>query len=418
MGNSETHEAAVGALLAGKSAFLSGRSYSGKTKVLNEFMMKAPKGSVVRLSPSGPAAVATFGEQITSFLHLRRGVHEPQAAIPSAMLMKKLRAARTVIVDCVDQMRIDEFQALRDHLVAGACRFGDFGGHQLIMAGDFSRPEMQIPDDIAARLDKIYGQGNHRPFQNRHWPQLPVIELSPAPGFDPELIEILDLIEGQESSFSALSSMQTAAGIQSVRITGSRQHADQINAREMENLDGGYFRVEAQIQGRFMAYNAPVEPNIAFKRDSRVIVSADIPDAGILAGQAGRLTGFHRDKENSPVANVALDDGRTVVIPQYSWKSVTHSVTENGEISRRVDGVFKQVPLLPGWAIPIGKARGLHFDHIHIEKGAMDHGRAGFALSRARSAAGLSISPDIDLFLMRNGTDPGVRRHEHEIEPA
>ncbi len=77
-----------------------------------------------------------------------------------------------------------------------------------------------------------------------------------------------------------------------------------------------------------------------------------------------------------------------------AWEKV-HQVWNASEqrVESEVVGSYKQIPLIPGWALTIHKAQGLTLEDVRIDlgSGTFASGQLYVALSRATSLDGLSF---------------------------
>ncbi len=111
---------------------------------------------------------------------------------------------------------------------------------------------------------------------------------------------------------------------------------------------------------------------------------------------------------NGSLATVTELEARTVIIKLHQGE-VLRLVPEDWEqykfswddelqkIAPRVVGIYRQIPLMLGWAVTIHKSQGLTLESVTIDlgRGAFAAGQTYVALSRCRTKEGLRLAKPI-----------------------
>ena len=98
-------------------------------------------------------------------------------------------------------------------------------------------------------------------------------------------------------------------------------------------------------------------------------------------------------------------DEKIIVQPE-EWANSKYVLNEETkEITEEQEGVFKQYPVKPAWAITIHKSQGLTFEHAIIDAhSAFAHGQAYVALSRCKTLEGMVLSSPLSLHAIISDT--------------
>ena len=411
---SPDQEEAVAEMISGRSVFLNGGGGTGKSTTIEAFKAKARGRSIATLATTGAAAQLISGQTMHGFFGMGSGVHKPHDLSMPKSLAAKLRATQTVIVDEISMARIDHFQCMRDRLFGAARGFGDFGGYQLIVVGDFAQlPPVTTPGE-APVLDELYGPGKRFAHQSRYWRNLSRVDLKVVhrqAGDAPWAEWLASARRGEIGDLDLINSRVMPLPMGAVALVASRRSADTINGRMMEQLPGGSFRIEGQVTGEFPERDMRVPQEMKLKRNSRVIICANSADGGYANGSSGLFIECKRDAKGMPVAVVMLDDGRLVDVHRHTWTNVEHRVTRNAAGEARIEthdrGSYSQLPVLPGWAITIHRSQGMSLDRAHFDPtGIFVSGQAYVALSRVRTLEGLTMQAPLhrDHFMIAEDT--------------
>ena len=112
-------------------------------------------------------------------------------------------------------------------------------------------------------------------------------------------------------------------------------------------------------------------------------------------GTIGTVVGYNLSAEK---VQIELQNGRKVMVKPNIWETYEYLLEENedGELKlkQEVVGQFRQIPLVPAYAMTIHKSQGQTLDSIQVEldNGCFASGQLYTALSRCRSLSNLYLS--------------------------
>ena len=176
-----------------------------------------------------------------------------------------------------------------------------------------------------------------------------------------------------------------------ITLTSHNDTARAINERKLGSLDAPSFTFSCQVEGTFPEYLYPNDSELTLKKGAQVMfIKNDVSGQHrYFNGKIGRVTAI-----GESMIEVTLDDAAEPVdVGIDEWTNVKYTIDpQTQEITEAVEGVFRQFPLKPAWAITIHKSQGLTFERAIIDAAeSFSHGQVYVALSRCRSFEGLVL---------------------------
>ena len=395
----------------GKSIFLTGRAGTGKTTFLRYVAQTLTKRFVI-LAPTGVAAVTAGGTTIHSFFHLPLCPYLPDVKelITEYQLPERyhsLSKERIRIIRALDLLIIDEISMVRADLLDAVdmClrryRRNDrpFGGVQLLMIGDIHQLSPVVKDSEARYISQVYPSPFF--FYSKALRRLDYITIELEKVHrqrDAQFIEILNAVRENRVTSSVLRALNARVGVSQnggdvIRLTTHNAQADRINQAELEALPGDPVFFDASITGDFPESSFPADEALCLKRGAKVMFIRNDVEGRFYNGKMGMVT----DISEEGVVTVEDADGQSIEVESVNWDNIQYSVDEDtSEITPKVVGSFRQLPLRVAWAVTIHKSQGLTFDNVIIDAtSAFAYGQVYVALSRCRTLEGISLESPI-----------------------
>ena len=393
-------ELALAILLSGRSALLTGAAGTGKTHLLNNFIVQArkrgKKGSVT--ATTGLAATHLGGNTIHSWSGIGVSDHLPNN------FFERLSKTRRDVISKTDVLIIDEISMLHDFRldmidkVLRTVRENDqpFGGIQLVMSGDF----FQLPP-----VNRPNEQGGGFVVYSDAWQELQPAVLYLERQYrqnDDRLLEILTALRTGDVRRSHVEALLARTEIEPPDGDITELHTvnvdvDDINIQKLAELPGEERSYQQTTTGskiyvENLQRSVLAPENLVIKLGALVMAVKNSPQKLYANGSIGTVVNFEPLTEY-PV--VEFRDGRRVTMVPDVWE------LRDGERKR---ASISQVPLRLAWAITVHKSQGMTLDAAKIDlRKAFVEGMGYVALSRVR---------DLDnLYLY------GINRRALEVSP-
>lgn len=392
----------------GANIFLTGRAGTGKTTFLRELRQRSPKRMIV-VAPTGVAAINAGGVTVHSFFQLPFGPYVPAMQQGEGGRLKMnfnrekiaiIRSLDLLVIDEISMVRADMLDAVNDVLQRYRDRSKPFGGVQLLMIGDLQQLAPVVKPQEWELIRDHYASPYF--FDSRALRSTTYITLELRHIYrqsDGGFIDILNRVRDNAVDPATLAKLNSRyiaefepddeAGY--ITLTSHNDTARAINERKLRSLDAPSFTFSCQVEGSFPEYLYPNDSELTLKKGAQVMfVKNDVSGQHrYFNGKIGRVTAIGESK-----IEVTLDDAAEPVdVGIDEWTNVKYTIDpQTQEITEAVEGVFRQFPLKPAWAITIHKSQGLTFERAIIDAAeSFSHGQVYVALSRCRSFEGLVL---------------------------
>jgi ATP-dependent DNA helicase PIF1 len=394
---------ALAAIDAREPAILiSGRAGTGKTTLIRYIRQRPGGETTAVVAPTAVAALNAGAQTIHSFFHLPPLLVDARNLRQSERNFGQLyRRMKSLIIDEISMVRADILDAVDVRLRQIRENPNPFGGVQLIFVGDF----LQLPPVIQTEdrhLLHALGYNTEFAFSAHVLANVPVkvIELDRVYRQDEkEFVEILNRVRlgtGDESVINEINQYcyrPHRAGVQPILLTPTRAGANSHNNEGLAALTGTTVTWDALIEGKLdiAKDKLPVPERLELKVGARVMAVKNDNSNRWINGSLGTVTSFDP-------RGVFVKFDRTMeeyLVERAPWEKVRQIWNSTqGRIENEVIGAYRQIPLIPAWAITIHKAQGLTLDDVRIDlgSGAFSPGMTYVALSRVRTMAGLSLA--------------------------
>lgn len=416
-----TQAEALAILKTGVNVFLTGEPGSGKTHIVNQYVQYLRERGVepAITASTGIAATHIGGYTIHSWSGV--GVKKHLSDYDIEMLLSKEKTAKRIIGAKV--LIIDEISMLDGEMLANVDRVlralrrrplmeeEPFGGLQVIFVGDFFQlpPVLSWEDrGVSEEKKSVFA------FAAASWKAAnPVVcYLSEQHRQeDPALLDLLVNMRRGTLDDSHYENLNSRLGVMpdgdvATRLYTHNAAVDEINARELSELEEKEHRYEMQSQGARALVEALknhcLSPQtLALKEGAKVMFTRNNFDVGYVNGTLGTVAGF--DDGGLPI--VETRSGRTILVDAIDW-----TIQDGNKILAKIT----QLPLRLAWAITVHKSQGMSLDAAIIDLGAaFEYGQGYVAISRVRTLSGLYLERIGDRALMLH---PSVVEKDREFQ--
>jgi ATP-dependent DNA helicase PIF1 len=414
---------AAWARLGQDNVFVTGRAGTGKSTLLQEFC-QATDRRVVKLAPTGVAALNIGGSTIHSFSRFKPGIQPSEAALAETKNPELYQTLECLIIDELSMVRADHLDCvdafLREH---GPYPGEPFGGVRLACFGD---PYQLPPVEPLHERVLLKSYRSRHFFAARAYSNISTIELTQAfRQTDQGFLNALDGIRDGTVTDDDLeifdSQVQSDVSQDHICDSGStvlmarKPAVRDFNADILVSLPGPAHVFRAVVSGHFPGEAEPTDRELWLKEGAKVMMLTNNPPCWVN-GTVGTVTRVIPGYGGGVV--VELPSGVEDFVESHTW-TYHRYVAFNGRIEQVPVGEFTQLPVKLAWAVTIHKAQGLTLNRAVVDERheMFDAGQLYVALSRVRTLEGLTLTPrsvrKSDILV-----DPAVSRFMRESKEA
>ena len=397
----------------GVSIFLTGRAGTGKTTFLKNLQASGLRRMAI-VAPTGVAAINAGGVTIHSLFQIPPQLLPPDQPLKfeTGMRRDKLRAIRGIdllVIDEVSMVRPDLLDAVDQRLRQIRRSSLPFGGVQLLLIGDL----LQLPPVVSPNEIDILRQYYQTPFffSARSLAQIQYFAIELKKVYrqsDREFIGLLNRVRTDTLDAAGLAKLNSRyrrdfnpdESERYIRLTSHNREADRINTLRLEELKGRAVSYVAVVADKFPESAYPADSRLTLKAGAQVMYLRNDTNGRYYNGKIGRVVAL---EEGAVI--VSSDDGYGEVrVAPAQWENISYELNKStGEIEKKVEGTFSQIPLALAWAITIHKSQGLTFDRAIIDAAnSFTAGQVYVALSRCRTFEGMVLSSMIPASAIRS----------------
>jgi hypothetical protein len=402
-------------LKTGANVFITGSAGTGKTYILNKYIVylkqRGIKSTIV--APTAIAASHLQGQTIHSYFSL--GINDMidnsfiEKLLTKKYLQTRFKNLKILIIDEISMVSPNIFLSIDMILQAFKQNNKPFGGIQVILSGDF----FQLPPIIKNGSNKKFA------WQCRSWKELDLQTCYLEKKYrqnDDDLIFILDEIRDakiSQKTYDILNSRLNAKldiDFIPTKLYTHNLDVDRINNNELDKLNTKPFSFEYKSEGtksniEKLFKSSLVPEKLILKKDAVVMFIKNNSEKNYINGTTGIVVDFSKD-DNLPM--VKLSTGDVIKVDYEDW-SIEN---ENGKIVAHIS----QIPLKLAWAITIHKSQGMTLDAAQIDLSkTFEVGQGYVSLSRIKNINGLKLLGYNDMSLQ---VDPLILSIDSRIKQA
>ena len=368
--------------------FLTGAAGTGKSFLLDRYLADKPAASFPIVASTGAAAVLIGGRTFHGFFGL--GIMEGGAdaavarALKNRKLIHRLAMAHCIVIDEVSMLSGITLEAAERIARRARQRDEPWGGLRIIVVGDFA----QLPPVTQG------GQAKDWAFLHAVWRESefhPALLSTVMRTQDSDFLAILNFIRAgvvndEVRGFLDARMAPGARQSEGTRLYAHRVRAEDYNLRRLEAIPGQARSFETRYEGddRYIdtAKRAfPVPEELHLKEGALVMMRKND-----VSGERLYVNGSlgHVRQIDADLLHVRLLTGETLEVEPCKFSYL------DGD-GRELLAAWN-FPVTLAWATTIHKAQGASLDRMTVDLSSLwEPGQAYVALSRVRSANGLSI---------------------------
>ena len=390
--------------------FLTGKAGTGKTTFLRHIRNNTHKRTVVA-APTGVAAINAGGITLHSLFQLPFEPYIPGFSPNSSQKnrfrfskakLDLLRQLELLIIDEVSMLRADTLDAIDDTLRGIRRNPKPFGGIQILYIGDMFQLPPVAKNDEWNLLKDYYASTFF--FHSKAFEKTKPVYLELKKVYrqsDQHFIDLLNNVRNNCLTASDLDVLNSRfypnfsppKEENYIILTTHNYKADQINNKELANLQGKEYVYQGEVAGEFPDYALPTDMQLRLKENAQIMFIKNDSAGNYYNGRIATISRILNDQ-----IYVYFPEKNTEILVQKEiWKNIKYTLNkETGEVLEEELGSFVQYPLTLAWAVTIHKSQGLTFDKAIIDIGSsFAAGQAYVALSRCTSLEGIVLQSKI-----------------------
>lgn len=381
-----TQDEALTILQMGKNVFLTGPAGSGKTHLINEYILwLRMRGIQPAITAStGIAATHVEGQTIHSWsgIGIKNSLSEYDLDFigQNEKLVKRFKNTHVLIIDEISMLSAETLGMVNKAIQAGLQTYEPFGGMQVILCGDF----FQLPPIVRGNGSVSFA------FEGQIWKELSLHTCYLEEQHRQNDTNLLSILEGFRDGSLTSTQKEMIFARTKVKPPENIPHlythnvdVDKLNNEKLSLLSthpriftmsskGSKKRVESLKKGLL------VPEVLTLKKGASVMFVKNHLRGDYVNGTLGTVVDF---KDSLPI--VETHDGTTLTVEYESW-----SIIENEKTLAEV----VQIPLRLAWAITVHKSQGITLDAACIDLSkTFVEGQGYVALSRVKSLQGLYL---------------------------
>lgn len=382
---------------------MTGEPGSGKSHMVNRYVAYLRSCGVEPsiTASTGIAATHIGGMTIHSWsgigVRTRLTDHDLELMLDKDRLVKRLRAARVLIIDEVSMLSGDTLAVVEQVCRVLRDSVEPFGGLQVVLVGDFFQlpPIMPKADQERVKTISLDGEDQWSPFafMGTAWAKA-----------DPTICYLTEQHRQEDAEFlKALSAIRRGEVTDEVRecFAGRRVEpavaddhtklythnfaVDKLNDARLAKLPGERhdFAMKSEgaptiVEGLKRGCLSP--ETLSLKVGAKVMFTKNHIEGKYVNGTIGEVVGFSKATGNP---HITMHNGKTIEPELGEW-----SIFDG----MKCLGMIKQIPLRLAWAITVHKSQGMSLDTAIMDLSqAFEYGQGYVALSRVRTLAGLYL---------------------------
>ena len=382
-----SQDKAIKLLDAGYNVFLTGEAGTGKSFLVDYFVVKHPEINIVKCAPTGVAALNIEGVTIHRTFGVPLGVLDHRGICSSPEKLDVLKKADVILIDEISMCRIDVFE----YVIRTLKRIG-IGNKQLILVGDFYQlPPVLKPKDKPS-FENLYGDRLYA-FESDLWnsSNLLTIELTEVKRQNEKnFLNSLSHIRKGTTDFAdfAVFPISNHADDNAVSLCPKNNQAKSINDEHLSRLTNHKHYIATKT-GKVEETDMVTDEKLVLAKGARIIMLVNDTGGRWVNGSMGSVIELSDNH-----ITVKIDNGGECRVDPYTWSIKEYVLEEDEEtkekhIVEKEIGSFTQFPLKLAWAITVHKSQGQTYDKVNVYNGFFANGQMYVALSRCKTLNGI-----------------------------